>query len=109
VDEWLVAGIAAPRGATGEEVAGALREAGIRGGVAIFDTVADALNEAGKRANENGGCDPSPRSSGLREQAPDTFSRTGRLRAPCRECRIVAFGSFYTVAEVMQAHALRND
>jgi dihydrofolate synthase / folylpolyglutamate synthase len=47
------------------------------------------------------------RSSSLREQPPGTLSRSRRLRAPCQECRIAAFGSFYTVAEVMQARGLR--
>ena len=47
------------------------------------------------------------RSSRLREPPPDTPSRTRRLRAPCRECRIAAFGSFYTVAQAMAAKGLK--
>ena len=57
--------------------------------------------------SQGGGCDTLLRSSRLREQPPDTLSRARRLRAPCRECRIAVFGSFYTVAEVMAAKGLK--
>jgi len=126
VDTWLAAGIAAPRGATAAELAQALQNAGVRGAIQTFPDVTEALRYAYNAAGENGGCDtllmgqlairlgepttPAKslvmRSSRLREQTPDTPSRTRRLRAPCRECRIAAFGSFYTVAEAMAARGL---
>jgi dihydrofolate synthase/folylpolyglutamate synthase len=71
VDVWLAAGIDAPRGATGAELAQALRDANVRGEVRVFGTAADALRQARNAASEDD--------------------------------RIVAFGSFYTVAEVMRA------
>ena len=71
VDIWLVAGIAAPRGATAEELSRVVRQEMIDGELLNFATVADALHHACKEAGEND--------------------------------RIVAFGSFYTVAEVMRA------
>jgi dihydrofolate synthase/folylpolyglutamate synthase len=70
IDIWLVAGIDAPRGATANELAQVLGDAGVRGTVVLCDTIAAALHEASNRADEND--------------------------------RIAAFGSFYTVAEVMQ-------
>jgi dihydrofolate synthase/folylpolyglutamate synthase len=108
VDEWLVAGIDAPRGASATELAQVLKDAGVRGEVVVCDSIAESLHEASKRASENGDCDTLLQGSRLREQSPDTLSRTGRLRAPCRECRIAAFGSFYTVAEVMQVRGMRT-
>ncbi len=75
VDVWLVAGIAAPRGATAAELAQVLHGAGVRGEVRTFATVTDALHHACNEATEND--------------------------------RIAAFGSFYTVAEVMRARGLR--
>jgi dihydrofolate synthase/folylpolyglutamate synthase len=71
VDVWLVAGIAAPRGATAEELSRVVRQEMIDGELLNFATVADALHHACKEAGEND--------------------------------RIVAFGSFYTVAEAMRA------
>lgn len=76
VDEWLVAGIDAPRGATAAELAQVLRDNRVRGAVRFCDSIADALHEASNRAGEND--------------------------------RIAAFGSFYTVAEVMRARGLRG-
>ena len=78
VDVWLVAGINTPRGATGAELAH------------ILDT-SGALGEEG---------------------AIMTFSTvTEALQHACNEAsendRIAAFGSFYTVAEVMRARGLR--
>lgn len=108
VDVWLVAGIDAPRGATVDELAQVLQDAQVRGEVVACDSIADAMHEASRRAGENSGCDTLLQSSSLREQPPDTLSRTGRLRAPCLECRIVTFGSFYTVAEVMRARGMRG-
>ncbi|GAB4418814.1 MAG: bifunctional tetrahydrofolate synthase/dihydrofolate synthase [Sideroxydans sp.] len=71
IDIWLVAGITAPRGATATELAQVLEASGVRGRVAICDSIAAALHEAERQAGEND--------------------------------RIAAFGSFYTVAAVMQA------
>ncbi|MBI5919723.1 MAG: bifunctional folylpolyglutamate synthase/dihydrofolate synthase [Nitrosomonadales bacterium] len=75
IDVWLVAGIAAPRGATAAELAAVLAAAQVRGSVEIFANAAAALSHACNVATEND--------------------------------RICAFGSFYTVAEVMQARSLR--
>ena len=75
VDTWLVAGIAAPRGATATEMAQVLEAEGVNGVVQTFATVSDALRHACNEAGEND--------------------------------RIVAFGSFYTVAEVMRTRGLR--
>jgi dihydrofolate synthase/folylpolyglutamate synthase len=72
VDEWLVAGIAAPRGATAEELCRVVKQEVIEGEVQTFATVTEALHHACKAAGEND--------------------------------RIVAFGSFYTVAEAMRAN-----
>ena len=71
VDVWLVAGIAAPRGATAEELGQVVQQELIEGKVRTFATVTEALHHACKEAGEND--------------------------------RIVAFGSFYTVAEAMRA------
>ena len=125
IDVWLVAGIDAPRGATAAEMAQVLERQGVRGEVVACPSIAQALHEASNRAGENGDCDTLLQSSRLRDnavaveaharsalgrnqQSPDALSRTGRLRAPCRECRIAAFGSFYTVAEVMRVRGLRS-
>jgi dihydrofolate synthase / folylpolyglutamate synthase len=71
VDVWLVAGIAAPRGASAEEL-GLVVQQELMGGVVLsFATVTEALHHACKEAGEND--------------------------------RIIAFGSFYTVAEAMRA------
>jgi len=71
VDVWLVAGIAAPRGATAEELNQVVQQELIDGEVLTFATITDALHHACKEADEND--------------------------------RIIAFGSFYTVAEAMRA------
>jgi dihydrofolate synthase/folylpolyglutamate synthase len=76
VDEWLVAGIDAPRGATASEVAQVLQDVGVNGTVQRCASIAAALHQACNRAGEND--------------------------------RIAAFGSFYTVAEVMRARGLRG-
>ncbi len=127
IGTWLAAGIDAPRGATAVELAQALQNAGVRGNIQAFRNVGEALRHAYNAAGEDGGCDtllmeplairlgepttPAKslvmRSSRLREQPPDTPSCTRRLRAPCQECRIIAFGSFYTVAEAMAAKGLK--
>ena len=74
IDTWLVAGIAAPRGATAGELAQVLQSTGVRGNIQTFDNVAAALRHACNAAGEND--------------------------------RIAAFGSFYTVAEVMRVRGL---
>ncbi len=71
VDVWLVAGIAAPRGATAEELSGVVQGEIVEGEVLRFASVTEAMHHACEVADEND--------------------------------RIVAFGSFYTVAEVMRA------
>ena len=76
VDIWLVAGIAAPRGATAAELVQVLQEAQVRGDIQACASIAEALHEASNRAGEND--------------------------------RIAAFGSFYTVAEVMRVRGLRG-
>ncbi|MDD5179728.1 MAG: bifunctional folylpolyglutamate synthase/dihydrofolate synthase [Gallionellaceae bacterium] len=75
IDAWLVAGIAVPRGATGDELVQVLRDEGVKGAVLTFATVTAALQHACNEASEND--------------------------------RIAAFGSFYTVAEVMHTRGLR--
>ncbi len=52
IDTWLVAGIAAPRGATAEELAQVLRDCGVRGAIRTFDDVAAALHHACEVAGE---------------------------------------------------------
>ncbi|HET7831451.1 MAG TPA: cyanophycin synthetase, partial [Gallionella sp.] len=74
IDAWLAAGIAAPRGATADELASALRQSKVRGAILTFDSITAALRHGYNEAGEND--------------------------------RIAAFGSFYTVAEVMQARGL---
>jgi dihydrofolate synthase/folylpolyglutamate synthase len=76
IDVWLVAGIDAPRGATGNELAQVLNEAKVHGKVKVCDSIANALQEASNLAGEND--------------------------------RIAAFGSFYTVAEVMRVRGMRS-
>ncbi|HQS57542.1 MAG: bifunctional tetrahydrofolate synthase/dihydrofolate synthase [Gallionellales bacterium 35-53-114] len=71
VDVWLVAGIAAPRGASADELAAVVSQELMEGEVRSFATVTGALHHACEAAGEND--------------------------------RIVAFGSFYTVAEAMRA------
>jgi len=71
VDVWLVAGIAAPRGATADELARVVQQELMDGQMLTFASVSEALHHACKEAGEND--------------------------------RIVAFGSFYTVAEAMRA------
>ena len=71
VDVWLLAGIAAPRGATAAEMNQVVRQGLVKGEILTFATVTEALHHACKAAGEND--------------------------------RIVAFGSFYTVAEAMRA------
>ncbi len=75
IDEWLVAGIDAPRGASGTEMAQVVEGVGVLGKVTVFDDVASALRFAYNAAGEND--------------------------------RIAAFGSFYTVAAVMQEKGIR--
>jgi dihydrofolate synthase/folylpolyglutamate synthase len=75
VDEWFVAGIDAPRGASTDELGQELDNANV-GKAVRFPTVTEALHHAYNQAGEND--------------------------------RIVAFGSFYTVAEVMRARGLRS-
>ncbi len=74
IDVWLVGGIAAPRGASADELAQVLRQEGVSGQVQPFATAAAALHHACKVAGEND--------------------------------RIIAFGSFYTIAEVMHARGI---
>lgn len=71
VDTWLAAGIDAPRGASGDELAALLARSGVRGEVICFADAQKALMHACNVAGEND--------------------------------RIIAFGSFYTVAHVMTA------
>lgn len=71
IDVWLLAGIAAPRGATEAEMARVVKQELVDGKMLTFATVTEALHHACKAAGEND--------------------------------RIVAFGSFYTVAEAMRA------
>jgi dihydrofolate synthase / folylpolyglutamate synthase len=71
VDVWLVAGIAAPRGATADELARVVQQELMDGQMLTFASISEALQHACKEAGEND--------------------------------RIVAFGSFYTVAEAMRA------
>jgi dihydrofolate synthase / folylpolyglutamate synthase len=71
VDVWLVAGIAAPRGASAQELSQVVQQELMDGQMLTFATVTEALHHACKEAGEND--------------------------------RIVAFGSFYTVAEAMRA------
>jgi len=75
VDVWLLAGIAAPRGATAAELASVLAAEGVEGSIQEFSTIENALHHACNLASEND--------------------------------RIAAFGSFYTVAEVMRVRGLR--
>lgn len=74
IDTWLVAGIAALRGATSEMLERVLEQCLVRGEIKNCKNVPDALSYAYKAAGEND--------------------------------RIVAFGSFYTVAEAMAAKGL---
>jgi len=53
VDVWLVAGIAAARGATAEELSQVVQQELIDGELLIFATVTDALHHACKEAGEN--------------------------------------------------------
>ena len=53
IDVWLASGITAPRGASAEEAAAILRQVGVRGEVVCCASIADALQEASKRAGEN--------------------------------------------------------
>jgi len=74
IDCWLVAGIAAPRGAEPAQLEQVLRQCGVRGEIRACKNIADALSYACNEAGEND--------------------------------RILAFGSFYTVAEAMTARGL---
>jgi dihydrofolate synthase/folylpolyglutamate synthase len=74
IDTWLVAGIAAPRGATSGKLEQVLEQCRVRGEIKVCKDIPDALSYAYKAAGEND--------------------------------RIIAFGSFYTVAEVMAAKRL---
>ncbi len=53
VDVWLVAGIAAPRGATAEELSGVVRREIVEGEVLRFATVTEAMHHACEDAGEN--------------------------------------------------------
>ncbi|MBI3901406.1 MAG: bifunctional tetrahydrofolate synthase/dihydrofolate synthase [Nitrosomonadales bacterium] len=53
VDVWLVAGIAAPRGASADELAQVLAAQGVKGAVLTFATVTQALHHACNQASEN--------------------------------------------------------
>lgn len=79
-DVWLVAGIDAPRGATTAALVQVLQNVGVHGEVKACVSITEAMHEA-----------------------------TRRLRASGRACRIVACGSFYTVAEVMRVCGLRSN
>ncbi len=70
IDEWLVAGIDQPRGASALQLENIVREHVHGSAVAVFNHVSDALGHACRRAGEND--------------------------------RIAAFGSFYTVADVLR-------
>lgn len=74
IDIWLVAGIDAPRGASGLELEQVVQQGRVNGEIKSFANIADAVSFAYKAAGKND--------------------------------RIVAFGSFYTVAEVMQARGI---
>ena len=74
IDTWLVAGIAAPRGATPGKLEQVLEQSRVRGEIKVFKDIPDALSHAYKTAGEND--------------------------------RIITFGSFHTVAEVMAAKGL---
>ncbi|HEU0187176.1 MAG TPA: bifunctional tetrahydrofolate synthase/dihydrofolate synthase [Gallionellaceae bacterium] len=75
IDEWLLAGIAAPRGASADELRQVLVQEQVSAPVHVFASANDAVHHACNAAGEND--------------------------------RIVAFGSFYTVAEVMRARGIR--
>lgn len=75
-DHWMVAGLAGPRGLTGDELAAQLTAGGCSGKVSVFADVAAAYQAACNKAAEND--------------------------------RIVVFGSFHTVAEVMLARQRRG-
>lgn len=78
IDDWWVAGIDAPRGATAEKIRQIVLQTGVPAqSVQAFPTVTEALNCARNEVGENG--------------------------------RIIAFGSFYTVAEAMRASARAHD
>ncbi|SEO74061.1 bifunctional tetrahydrofolate synthase/dihydrofolate synthase [Nitrosovibrio sp. Nv6] len=81
VDTWLAAGISAPRGATSDEVAQALEEAGV---------VKEGGEEAIRRFP-----DPAAAYAFACEQA-------------ARNDRICVFGSFHTVAEVLRYQNMRR-
>lgn len=70
VDEWLLASLDVPRGATAQVLHDALRKAGVSALITCSDSVADGWRLACERAREND--------------------------------RICVFGSFYTVARVLQ-------
>ena len=53
IDTWLVAGIAAPRGAAAGELAQVLQNTGVRGDIQAFDNVGEALRYAYNAAGEN--------------------------------------------------------
>lgn len=72
IDEWLVAGIAAPRGANAAFVREELTRAAVFESVSAYDSVEEAYARACEKAGEDD--------------------------------RIVVFGSFHTVAAVVQRH-----
>ncbi len=53
VDTWLVAGLAAPRGASAEELVKVLHHAGVRGAVVRFPDIAHAISHACNVAGDN--------------------------------------------------------
>jgi len=69
VDVWHAVTLAGPRGATAEQVAAALSDAGSRGPITTFDTVAEGFESARAAAGPND--------------------------------RILVFGSFYTVGDIL--------
>ena len=71
VDCWYTATLYGPRGRFAEQLMSTLREAGIKGAMLSFSTVADACRAAQREA--------------------------------VRGDRVVVFGSFYTVAQMLQA------
>lgn len=75
IDVWLVAGIAAARGATADELVQVLQQCAVRGDIQRFEHIAQAVHHAYNLAGEND--------------------------------RIAAFGSFHTVAEVMEVQGLQ--
>lgn len=77
-DEWFVGSLTGPRAASAAEVADHMKQAGVKGCVSEFDSIASALAAAVKRAGE------------IKD----------------RPVRIIVFGSFVTVAAAVEALGL---